>query len=273
MRLSQLVTCVYILAHTEDVAPLETALRLEGFSNILILRQQLKGPESRFTRIAKCLLNHEAAWRQCSQCNGLQIVLEADFVPVVGFGRMTVPFPLELTGSAWGFLYSSSQRVYEIVQNSYFRGHSAAPVATIMDSKVAAVLASFARNELDQCNPENYLNSWDVYIRIYAQHKGVSTYIPFKSYGEHGGLPNPEHRLLGVTPGHRADNLWGVLHFLPAYAEGRLLKYRRVRFFARIKALLRLVTGNFVECQLICNPDISILSKIRLVAFGLHRLV
>ena len=108
---------------------------------------------------------------------------------------------------------------------------------------------------------------------MFAQKRGVNTYIPFRSYGEHGGTPNWEHREAGINPTHRADVLWGRLHFLPLYAKGSIIVYLICRARAKIRAILRLLSGRFVEFPLLLNSSIPINQKIRLVLFGIRRLV
>jgi hypothetical protein len=273
MKLLECVDNIFILAFMEDTSRLERALKLEGFREIKIIRPSYSDEELKYSRIARCLLNHENAWKECASKKGLSIVLEADFVPVVGFGQLPLPFPIHRTGTAWGHLYSCAQRVYEIVDNNFVRGHSAAPVAYVLDAKAAKVLMEFVDHEFSAHSIENYFKPWDTYIRMFGQNRGVNLYIPFRSYGEHGGIPNPEHKMTGINPIHRADVLWGRLHFLPLYSRGSVLVYYICRVRARTRAILRLLSGRFVEFPLLLNSLIPLKQRISLVLFGIKRLV
>ena len=79
--------------------------------------------------------------------------------------------------------------------------------------------------------------------------EGAEAYIPFRHYGEHGGLANPEHRQLGRLSRegtHRADILAKRLRFMPDYAEGSYVKFFNERCKNRILGWARLLSGRWI---------------------------
>lgn len=245
--LRECVEQVYILAWREETAALEKALGREGLAT-RVLRPEYGEADLRLSRMTRCLMNHRNAWRACSAGNGLSMVVEADFVPCIGIGSRPPPFPWTVRDRAWGWLYAGGPRLYEIWPGGQLRGHSACPVATVMGPAVASALVDFADSELSKRDGTTYF-PWDTYIQYHAKQRGVLSFIPFRQYGEHGGLPNPEHRGggMGMGGGHQAETLCGPLHFLPAYALGSRLRYRRVRAMAKLRGVARLISGRFAE--------------------------
>jgi hypothetical protein len=106
--------------------------------------------------------------------------------------------------------------------------------------------------------------------------------MPFHCYGEHGGLPNREHRAagvgmssrwdlarrLGLGRNHHADVLDAPLLFLPPYAQGSRFRYLRVRLEAKAAGLLRLVAGRTIAP----NDPISWGSRLKIFGCALLRL-
>ena len=197
--------------------------------------------------------------------------MEADFVPSIGFGSQVVPFSEDKIGSAWGWLYSCAQRAYQF-DGRFIRGHSGTMVAYIIDSEAAAKVEGFVEHEFTQHPPQGY-SPWDTYIRMYAQKNGVAMYLPFRSYGEHGGIANTEHQTAIKNPNHQADYLIDRLHFLPAYARGSRVRYYKHRFFAYTRAWLRLFALKYVESATLRSKEIDLPYKIRLCSMAAKRLI
>lgn len=271
MELINCVGTIFIIAYKENTDLLVGALKKEGFSNIEVIRPHYSEEEMSYARTSRCLLNHRNAWKKCAATSDLSIVMEADFVPVVGFARLPLPFDLSKKGQAWGWLYSSGQRLYEIDEYGFIRGHSAVPVATILDAHAASVLIEFVDWEFSRHSPQEY-TLWDTYIRVFAQNRGIQCFLPLHSYGEHGGIPNPEHIQKGVTSIHNADSLWNKLHFLPSYAQGSKFKYMYYRVIAKLKSLLRLVSGRTIERPVLVARNSTLSKKIKLVALAFRRI-
>ena len=216
-------------------------------------------------------MGHHDAWSECSQQSGFSLVVEADFVPVIGFGQQTVPIPEHMIGRAWGWLYSSGQRAYEF-DGTYIRGHSATTVAYIIDDKAASKILGFMDHEFSQYNPREY-RPWDTYVRMYAQNRDVFMYLPFRSYGEHGGMPNTEHKTNQINPSHQADVLINRLHFLPSYARNSKARYFFVRARAYAKAWARLLCFRYIELPTLQTPTTDWRYKVRFVVGAVSRLL
>jgi len=77
--------------------------------------------------------------------------------------------------------------------------------------------------------------------------KGVRSYIPSKSYGEHGGIPNPEHTVNGFTSWHQADSLIAPLAFMPAYANGSSLRFVYFRARSRARYIYKFFAGKYFD--------------------------
>ena len=103
--------------------------------------------------------------------------------------------------------------------------------------------------------------------------QGAEAYIPLSHYGEHGGLPNPEHARLGRLPRagvHRADNLAKRLRFLPEYAEGSYVKFFIERCKGRLLGWARLLSGRWVVRTDVY--EISPMMMARMYVIGARRL-
>lgn len=268
------VTETLVLAFREDTTELEDALRAEGFAPI-VLRPEYSAVEMTYSRTIRCLLNHAAAWRRAAVGQGLTLVLEADFVPCRGFGDLPMPFDPTLHGSkAWAYLYTGGPRIFRQFADGTFQGHSATPVACVMSPQVAGWLCEYVPEELARHGDLTRYSLWDTQHQWYIMGKGAMCFMPWRSYGEHGGLANPEHRQagtglgnrkallrwLGLGRNHHAEVLYGPLRFLPLYAQTSRWRYRRVRFEAKLTALAKLLVGRVVHLIERC----SVRTRIRL---------
>jgi len=270
MKLIDCVKTVFIVYYNEDVSALAHAIKAEGFTDVRPVRADYSEEQLNYCRQAKCLLGHHNAWQYCKQVDGLSIVLEADFVPCKGFANLPLPFAESLIGQAWGWLYACGGRVYEY-DGDFIRGHSSTTVAYVIDNIAAQKVEGFVAHEFANNNPVSY-SPWDTYMRVYAQQQGVPMYLVPKSYGEHGGLPNPEHKINNITQGHQADRLSSDLHFLPTYAGGSVVKFRFIRFKAYAKAWLRLIGGRYIEKETLFNQSYSPAYRWRMCVMALKRL-
>jgi hypothetical protein len=102
--------------------------------------------------------------------------------------------------------------------------------------------------EIAKYGTETYF-TFDAHLQWWVMGQGAEAYIPLRHYGEHGGLPNPEHATLGLLTRagrHRADNLARPLAFLPQYCAGSRMKLLRERAIARAFGWARLFAGRWI---------------------------
>lgn len=260
---------VLIIAHKEPTQALEKALTQEGFKPE-VLRQTHQPEFQGFSPSYLCLLNHCRAWKQAAEANTLTLIVEADFVPVVGLGKLPLPcrFNQSDLGIAW--LYTCAPQLYSVSQEGYAEGFSTSMVAYIVTPRSAQHLLELAET-IRQTIGETQYSTWDSQVDEFLRHRNLRNYIPFRNYGEHGGRPNPEHRKHGLSVAHRADVLYNRLAFMPPYAmmdeKPAYMHYLMVRSHARMKGIARLMTGKFVRLKVLHHSTVAP----RLVWFALHR--
>ena len=79
--------------------------------------------------------------------------------------------------------------------------------------------------------------------------------MPFRNYGEHGGLPNLEHQQNRLSKAHRADVLYGKLAFAPMYAKvnGQVNRWQwlKGRAYGRIKGFGRLLLLKYLRGEVV----------------------
>jgi hypothetical protein len=174
---------------------------------------------------------------------------------------------------AWGYLYQGSPRLLAIVgPQGYLRGHCAPLVAYVVNKHVAEHLLRFFERQIYEYETSPYV-AWDTHLQWWVMGHGAEAYIPLRHYGEHGGLPNPEHDRLGLirrAGRHRADNLAAPLAFLPQYASGSWLPYIKERAVARVLGFVRLLTGRWIVDTNVYPR--SLRSTARMYWIGLRRL-
>jgi hypothetical protein len=258
--LGSIVEHTYILAYNEDTSLLDHALREEGFTPI-VLRPSYTARELTYSRTIRCLLNHDSAWRRASTHNGLTLIVESDFVPCEGFGGLPIPFaPAAHHGAAWAFLYGGGPRIFKRYADGSLQGHAACPVAYLISQQVAIWLVEYTREELARHGDLTRYSLWDTQFQWHLMGKGAICFMPWRQYGEHGGLSNPEHQRAGVgvakrnpalarfgiCANHRADVLWRPLKFLPQYAHGNRGVLWRARAEAKLIGWLKLFGGRVV---------------------------
>src|SRR5262249_37412065 len=146
-------------------------------------------------------------------------------------GDFQIFWPLE-NERAWGYLYQGSPRLLAVVGSQRFlRGHTSPLVCYVINKTVAALMLTYFDQESKEYDLRTYF-AFDSHLQWHVMGLGGEAFIPLRHYGEHGGLPNPEHASLGQLSNqgrHRADNLMSSLHFLPSYANGNYLWFLRVR--------------------------------------------
>jgi hypothetical protein len=236
---------VVIVAHKEDTSQLRKTLLTEGFSV-----EEVRGPYTQeqlsYSFIIRSFVNHANAWKIAKSRRKPTVVVEADFVPVTGFGGLPAPVPSAAWETSLAYLYSVGPQVWDLVSPQVARGHGGGVVALLIPPKVAELLLVFFEEEL-RVNPLGKYSSWDSRVGYWLNDRGIQSYIPYRHYGEHGGkIGNPEHAKAGLGRAHRADVLCGHMAFAPAYADESLLRYWRIRAWARLWGAGRLASGRFL---------------------------
>jgi hypothetical protein len=199
-----------------------------------------------YSRVMQALVNHANAWRIAASRSLPTIVMEPDFVPVRGFGDLPVPVPPEKFDDSIAYLYSVGPEVWDLAGAGVARGHGGGVVALLIPPRVASALLEFFEEEV-KANTVGKYRPWDSGLGYWLLKRGVESYIPYRHYGEHGGIGNPEHAQFGLGRSHRADALQGTLSFIPPYAKGSALRFWRTRIGARLWGALRLVCGRFLR--------------------------
>ena len=255
-----------IVAHKEDTAPLRKALLAEGFSV-----DEVRGPytseQLKFSAIMRCLVNHANAWRIAADRDRPTIIVEADFVPVKGFGDLPAPVPAEKLNNSLAYLYSVGPQVWDLAGMNVARGHGGGTVALLIPPRVALLLLQFFDEEL-KANPLGEYSPFDTKIGYWLKDRGVESFIPYRHYGEHGGIGNPEHVAASLGRPHQADALQGRLAFLPTYAKGSVLRFWKIRIRARLWGVLRLLCGRFLAWHDFIRSD-----RLQMIRFAVGRLL
>lgn len=245
--LTEVVTRSLILSYQEDVAQLESSLTNAGLKPT-VLRATYTAQEQKYPSNTRTFMSHRNAWRIAAETPGYTLICEADFVPCSKLGQLPVFWPLE-NPMAWGYLYQGSPRLLSVIgPSSFLRGHCAPLVSYVINQQVADIMLRYFDHKIAECGTENYF-AFDARLQWWVMGRGGEAYIPARHYGEHGGLPNPEHARLGRVSRsgrHRADNLVGPLSFLPQYADGSRIVYTWERIKARCFGWGRLMTRRWI---------------------------
>ena len=240
--LRQVCDHVVIVAHDEDTGQLRLAIENEGFSY-----EEVRGPypegAERWAGILRCLANHANAWKIARERAGYTIIVEADFVPVRAFGSLPFPFDREAFPGALGYLYACGPQLWDL--RGGLRGHAGGCVAYVVSAETAALMIDYAEEVLRR--PDTTYAPWDSSLGYWLNRRGIQTFVPYRNYGEHGGVPNPEHRAHGLRATHRADLLYRPLVFLPAYARGSRPLFWLTRTRARLWGVARLACGRYIS--------------------------
>ncbi len=262
-----------ILTYKEEREPikLEAALREEGLRPEIV-QASYTPDQMRYARATRTFMNHYNGWKHAAEKSNYTLICESDFVPCVDLGSMPTFWPLR-NPLAWGYLYQGSPRLLALIgRESFLRGHTAPLVSYVINGGVAEILIRFYERELTLHAPTDYW-TFDSHLQWFAMQQGAEAYIPLSHYGEHGGLPNPEHARLGRLPRagvHRADNLAKRLRFLPEYAEGSYVKFFIERCKGRLLGWARLLSGRWVVRTDVY--EISPMMMARMYVIGARRL-
>jgi hypothetical protein len=244
---------VLIVTYKEDTTVLRASLAAEGFAV-----EEVRGPytpeQLAYSAVMQALVNHANAWRIAASRKLPTIVVEPDFVPVRGFGSLPVPVPPGKSENSLAYLYSVGPEIWDMATGNVVRGHGGAAVALLIPPSVAALLLEFFEEEL-RVNAAGTYRPWDSGMGYWLLARGIESYLPYRHYGEHGGVGNPEHAKFGLGRAHRADALQGKLAFLPVYARGSVLKFQATRLRGRLWGFLRLVTGRLIRWCDIARAD------------------
>ena len=193
--------------------------------------------------------------------------VEADFVPVKGIGGLPAPVPADTSSNSLVYLYSVGPQVWDLAGTNVARGHGGGTVALLIPPKVALLLLQFFDEEL-KANPLGEYSPFDTKIGYWLKDRGVESFIPYRHYGEHGGIGNPEHVAASLVRPHNADVLQGRLAFLPTYARGSVLRFWRTRIRARLWGVLRLLCGRFLGWY-----DFKRSDRLQMIRFAVGRLL
>jgi GR25 family glycosyltransferase involved in LPS biosynthesis len=267
-QMVEMFSKVFIIAYKEPTQLLEEVLTKEGFQ-VEVLRQEQKPEYQNYSRSYLCLMNHRRAWEKAAQESKPTLIIEADFVPVQGFGKLPLPFNPDGRNVGVCWLYTCAPQVYSVSEAGYAEGFSVSTVAYIVTSKGAQYLMELAEEIREKKGPTAY-SSWDSNVDTFLRARNLKNYIPFRNYGEHGGLPNLEHYKNGLSKTHRADVLYGKLAFLPLYASGEKggnMALLSARLQARLKGIARLATGRFLRMRVLQGSKVPA----RLLSFALRR--
>jgi hypothetical protein len=179
---------VLIMAHKEDTSKLERALSSEGFVT-KIVRGSYNDSQVTYAAGIRCLINHANVWRYIAEQTSPVIAVEADFVPVVDFGRQPLPFRWSSQNPSealFGWLYSSGSILYGFDQHGFPHGHGNTTCAYVLTPAAAKALLDFYTDEMDRDNPGEY-RSWETYVGIYLRkQRGTLNHIPIYQYGASG---------------------------------------------------------------------------------------
>jgi len=257
---------VVIVAHNEDTTALKSVLRAQGFKV-----DEVRGPYTPdqlcFSAVMRCLVNHANAWRIAAQRDRPTIVVEADFVPVRAFADLPVSVPPERWSNSLVYLYSVGPQIWDLAGAGVARGHGGSSVALWIPPNVASRLLEFFSEEVAVVTPGEY-SPFDTKLGYWLKARGIESYIPYRHYGEHGGIPNPEHALAGLGRPHQADAIQGKLAFLPMYARGSIFRYLKTRVRARMWGILRLVSGRYLAWH-----DFRRVASWSIIRFAIGRLL
>jgi hypothetical protein len=236
---------VLIVTYKEDTTELRATLEAEGLA-----AEEVKGPYTAeqlgYSAVMQALVNHANAWRIAAGRTKPTIVMEPDFVPVRNFGNLPVPVPGGQENNSLAYLYCVGPEIWDLATPTIARAHCGGAVALLIPPRVAQLLLEFFEDELG-ANATGKYRPWDSGMGYWLLERGVESYMPFRHYGEHGGLGNPEHARFGLGRNHRADALFDSLAFLPVYAKGSRAKLWKDRIIGRAWGLLRLATGRLLR--------------------------
>ena len=243
----------FVIAYKEPTEQLTNTLEQFG-CDCTVLRQVHQPGYETYSPSFLCLLNHRNAWEMALRSDKPTLIIEADFVPVENFRELPPPFDPtdDDLGIAW--LYTCAPQVYNVSAavslnpfkanagaGIFAQGYSTSMVAYVVTQQSAWRLIELAERVQADPGPETY-TPWDPGIDYYLRDRNFHNYVPWRNYGEHGGIPNPEHRQNHLSTTHRADVLYGPLAFAPPYGD-----VFKERAYGRVKGLGRLLLNKYLR--------------------------
>ncbi|MEL6814175.1 MAG: LPS biosynthesis glycosyltransferase [Cyanobacteria bacterium J06598_3] len=275
-RLVDGIAQTFVIAYKEPTEQLTAVLTAAG-CDCSVLRQVHQPGYETYSPSFLCLLNHRSAWELALRSQKPTLIVEADFVPVKNFAQLPMPFDPAApdTGIAW--LYTCAAQVYNVTDTgpqAYAQGYSTSMVAYVVTPQCARLLIELAAQVEKDPGPRAY-SPWDSGIEYYLRAAGLKNYVPFRNYGEHGGLPNLEHKQNKLSKAHRADVLYGPLAFAPMYAypnghttaQVNRWQWLKGRVYGRIKGLGRVLLNKYLRGEVIRKSD----QGVRLVRWAIAR--
>ncbi|MGC1306027.1 MAG: LPS biosynthesis glycosyltransferase [Phormidesmis sp.] len=254
-----LVDCIdqtFIIAYKEATEQLTDALTAAG-CNCTVLRQVHQPGYETYSPSFLCLLNHRSAWELALRATKPTLIVEADFVPVKNFAALPPPFNPDDSAMGIAWLYTCAAQIYNVSttqSGTFAQGYSTSMVAYVITPNSARLLIDLAAQVEKDPGPRAY-SVWDSGIEYYLRDRHLHNYVPFRNYGEHGGLPNPEHKQNKLSKAHRADVLYGALAFAPMYAcaSGSVNRglWVKERVYGRIKGLGRLLLLKYLRREVV----------------------
>ncbi len=259
----KLIDCIaqtFVIAYKEPTEQLTQTLTESGCS-CTVLRQIHQPGYETYSPSFLCLLNHRNAWELALRSQKPTLIVEADFVPVENFAELPPPFDPDDADMGIAWLYTCAAQIYNVsnqFSRQYGLGYSTSMVAYVVTAKSARSLIELAAQVEKDPGPRAY-SPWDSGIEYYLRDKGARNYVPFRNYGEHGGLPNLEHQQNKLSKAHRADVLYGRLAFAPMYAHangqinGQVNRWHwmKERAYGRIKGLGRLLLLKYLRGEVV----------------------
>jgi len=246
LRFGDYFRTALVVAHHEDTSDLCRALRSEGF-DVTIIKRHYSDQEIGLPRAIKCLLNHSSAWKFVCELGEPALIVEADFVPCKGIASFPMPYCPKELGPKVAYVYAAGPVVYHADGSGGFFGHAATNVAYTVDLKAAGLWLDLLQDH-QVTRDFNQYYQWDVEMPVDLRRlKGVRLYLSQKDYGEHGGIPNPEHRMNGITHWHQAAALMSPLAFLPQYAKGSWIRFVYFRVRSRARYVYKFIVGKYFD--------------------------
>lgn len=275
-RLVDGIAQTFVIAYKEPTERLTGVLTAAGCDCSVLRQVHQPGYES-YSPSFLCLLNHRSAWELALRSQKPTLIVEADFVPVKNFAQLPMPFDPAATDTGIAWLYTCAAQVYNVTDiggQAYAQGYSTSMVAYIVTPQSARLLIELAAQVEKDPGPRAY-SPWDSGIEYYLRDAGLKNYVPFRNYGEHGGLPNLEHKQNKLSKAHRADVLYGPLAFAPMYAypkghttaQVNRWQWLKGRLYGRIKGIGRVLLNKYLRTEVIRKSD----QGMRLVRWAIAR--
>ena len=157
--LSNNVNKVFIISNKLPTDKLQHIFKEEGLKTEE-LRQKRKIEYESYSLAYLAFLNHKKAWERTLGSDKFTLIVEEDFIPVVNFGRLPMPFNPEKSNFGICWLYNCGPEIYSISKEGYINGGSTSMVAYLINSESAKLLIEFAKEIEKKVKPDKYY-PWD----------------------------------------------------------------------------------------------------------------